>query len=42
MNYHSSSFGDEESWNKNLLKGLKVEISPKFEIFESFVNLHVV
>ena len=32
MNYLSSSFGDEENWNKNLLKGLKVEISLKFEI----------
>ena len=29
MNYQSSSFGDEESWNENFWKGQKVEISFK-------------
>ena len=40
MDYHSSSFGVEESWNENLSKGLKVEISLKIKMsFLSFVNL---
>ena len=29
MNYQSSSFGKEESWNENLWKGQKVEIYRK-------------
>ena len=29
MNYQSSNFGDEEDLNKNVKKGLKVEISLK-------------
>ena len=29
MNYQSSNFGSEESWNENIKKGLKVEISLK-------------
>ena len=27
MNYQSSNFGSEGSWNENVKKGLKVEIS---------------
>ena len=43
MNYQSSNFGSEGSWNENVKKGLKVEISLKIYIsFLSFVNLHVV
>ena len=37
MNYQSSNFGNEGSWNENVKKGLKVEI-----IFLSLVNLYVV
>ena len=29
MNYQSSNFGSEESWNENVKKDLKVEISLK-------------
>ena len=29
MNYQSSDFGSEGSWNENIKKGLKVEISLK-------------
>ena len=29
MNYQSSNFGSEASWNKNVKKGLKVETSLK-------------
>ena len=29
MNYQSSNFGGEGSWNENVKKGLKVEICPK-------------
>ena len=32
MNYHSSNFGDEGSWNENVWKGLKVEISLKIQM----------
>ena len=43
MNYQSSNFGSEGSWNENVKKGLKVEISLKILIiFLSFVNLYVV
>ena len=43
MNYQSSSFEGEWSWNENLWKGLKLEIPLKTETtFLSFVNLHVV
>ena len=43
MNYKSSNFGGEGSWNENLWKGLKVEISLKISMnFKSFVNLLVV
>ena len=41
MNYQSSSFGGEGSWNKILRKGKKVEIPLKFQFF-LFVNLPVV
>ena len=33
MNYQSSSFGGEGSWNKILRKGKKVEIPLKFHCF---------
>ena len=40
MNYQSLNFGSEGSWNKNIKKGLKVEISFKiWMIFLSFLNL---
>ena len=43
MNYQSSSFVGEESWNENLWKGQKVEIFLKvYMIFILFVNLNVV
>ena len=38
MNYQSSNFGSEGSWNENVKKDLKVEIF----IFLSLVNLYVV
>ena len=43
MNYQSSNLGSEGSWNKNVIKGLKVENSLKTQIiFISFVNFYVV
>ena len=43
MNYQSSDFGGEGSWNENIEKGLKVEIPFKIRItFLSFVKLYVV
>ena len=43
MNYHYSNFGEEGSWNENLWKDLKVEISFKIQMsFLSFLNLRVV
>ena len=43
MNYQSSNFGSEGSWNENVKKGLKVAISLKIcIIFLSLVNLYVV
>ena len=39
MNYQSTNFGSGVSWNKNVKKGRKVEISLKIKIiFLSFVN----
>ena len=29
MNYESSNFGSERSWNENVKKGLEIEISLK-------------
>ena len=42
MNYQSSSFGGEGSWNENLWEGLKGEINFKIWIILSFVNLNVI
>ena len=43
MNYQFSNFGSEGSWNENVKKGLKVEISFKiWMVFLSFVNLYIV
>ena len=41
MNYQSSNFGSEGSWNENVKKGLKVEISLN-DFFLLFVNLYTV
>ena len=43
MNYQSLNSGGEESWNENVKKGLKVEITLKiWMIFLLIVNLYVV
>ena len=43
MNYQSSNSGGKRSWNENVKKGIKVEISLKIQmIFLWSVNLFVV
>ena len=43
MNYQSSNFRGKGSWNENVKKGLKVEISLKIKmIFLLFVNLYLI
>ena len=43
MNYQSSSVGGEGSWNENIWKDQKVEISLKIQmIFLAFVDLRIV
>ena len=42
MNYQSFNFASEGSWNENVKKGPKVEISLKIQMnFLSFVNFYV-